>query len=202
MPSEAKVPPISLSGNHTAKVEERERRGGVEAIMHILERGALVIPQRVKHHARVDLFAAHLPARLLPPLPRGGHAPAPDEDDLLVLAVALGVAVVAAVAQEVPDGLLEHADPPADGGRALGRVAQVARHLADAETRGGAVLSLLPLALGLQLGRLVLDALPEPRVPELGDLVGDDLDRVGRVDFPVAGERGLDIGDADETVWR
>lgn len=39
-------------------------------------------------------------------------------------------------------------------------------------------------------------------VPEGGEVVGDAVDGVGGVDFPVGGEGRLGVGDVEETIWR
>lgn len=59
---------------------------------------------------------------------------------------------------------------------------------------------MLLLALSLELGGLLFDALAEAGIPVLGDLVGNDLDRVGWMDFPVAWEGRLSVWNADKAV--
>lgn len=167
----------------------------------ILEGSTLVIPQRVEDHSSIELFAAHLSPCLLPPLTRGRHSITADKDNLLVFTITLGVAFLAALLEERPNGLFEHADPALNGRCTLGGVTEVTGDLTNLQTCGGPVLALLLLTLSLKLSGLVLDTLSEARIPELSDLVGNDLDGVGRVDFPVAGKGGLNVRYADETVW-
>jgi len=132
-----------------------------------LEGRALVVAELVEDDAAVDLAALGLAAGGLPGLLGGGAAA--DEDDLLVgvALVVLGVAplLLSVFGQEAPHRLLQHAHPALDGRRALGRVAQLARHVAHGLAGDGGVRrasrgghGALP-AVGGGCGALLLDAL-------------------------------------------
>lgn len=112
----------------------------------------------------------------------------------------LGLSPLPLVGHVLPHRLLERLDPRPNDRTALGRLSQVARHLPYPKAGCAAGLQLLLLASGLQLGRLVLDALTDAVVPELGELVGDSVDGMRGVDFPVDGLGRLDVGDVHEAI--
>lgn len=171
-----------------------------------LEGGALVA-KRVEDDARVNRLvldlAAHHPIPRLALLPELAHgAAAADKDNLVVVRVdAVGGAVAVTVVvrrggEVLVDRLLEGADPAPDGGAALGRLAQVAGHLADAEAGGAAACTRpagrrpCPRRAARRRG---------PRTGQPGRGCGGWGAWAGP---PSRRQRRLDVGDADETVCR
>lgn len=106
------------------------------------------------------------------------------------------------VAHKLPNGLFNCPHPVLNCGRSLGRFAQVARHLADAEAGGATAEKLLLFARELQALRLVFNAVAYTAVPELCNLIWHAMDWMGGLHVPVSWLRRLSIGHPNQAVYK